>query len=213
VPEDTPTPTPTPAPDATATPTATPTPTPTPIDPGLPPQATPTPTPVPEATPTPTPIFIPVASPTPTPEPTATPTPTPTPIPQWRSCVDGKLYPEPIPDDYRVATYEGVGGGECWEPRTEVGIHPNINDTIFTYRRSSGELPSAKKFTLDNPSYAVYYNVRILTNEELFRIEPNEFQLAPRAQQDFTMSVREETIESFGDGGTVFDLQLEISEI
>jgi hypothetical protein len=177
----------------------------------------PTPTPSapssqPSLTPTPTPAFL---QPTPTPAPTlALIQPTPTPTPElWRSCIDGKLYAKPIPGGYRSAEYDGSGGGVCWEPITQVGIHPNINDTIFTYRRASGEFPAAKKFTLDNPSYGVSYSIKVLTNTTLFRVEPEEFQLTPRAKQDFTISVREDTIESFGDGATIFDLQLEILEI
>jgi hypothetical protein len=207
-PSSTPSPTPTPIIQPTPLPSTTPSPSPTPSTSRiytLPPDASP----LPSSTPFPTPT----RTPTPQPSVTPAPSPTPTPLPRWRSCIDGKLYLEPKPRGYRVAIYEGVGGGECWEPVTEVEVHPNINNTIFTYRRGSSELPSAKKFTIDNPSYAVYYAVRILTNEDLFRVEPRQFQLAPRNTQDFTISVREEAIESFGDGGTIFDLQLELREI
>jgi hypothetical protein len=221
LPAPSPSATPVPTPSVTSTPVATPSvtpsitrsqdllPSPTPSTSSefiIPPSSTPTPT---------TPIFEPVPSSTPINTPTATPTLTPsaTPIPTWRSCIDGKLYPEPIPPGYRSAVYVGVGGGICWEPTSEVAIHPNVDDVIFTYMRASGEYPVAQKFTLDNPAYAVYYTVRVLTNSELFDARPAEFQLAPRSTQDFFISIREDVIERFGDGTSLFNLQLEILEI
>jgi hypothetical protein len=141
------------------------------------------------------------------------PTPPPPEPVQWRSCIDGKLYTGEVPSGYRSAPYEGTGGGICWEPTANVGVHPPLGNLEFIYRRGSGKFPESYKFTADNPSFAISYNVKILTNDRLFNIQPPEFQIRPRSKQDFTISINEITIDEFGDGRTSFDLRLEITEI
>jgi hypothetical protein len=126
-------------------------------------------------------------------------------------------FPLPIPtlDSSRLDTqYYYLNSINTWNhPHHNALPTPTPNNIIFTYRRGSGKLPDAYKFTAQNPSSAVSYNVKVLTNNDLFAVQPSEFQLSPRQNQDFTISVKDGAIETFGDGTTLFDLQLEILEI
>jgi len=164
------------------------------------------------APPPPPPSNTPASTPPPSNTPAISPTPTPSPV-QWRNCLDEKLYTGYPPSDYRSVPYEGLSGGFCWEPVTEVGIAPPLNRIRFMHKRGSGNIPTPYKFTAQNPSYGLSYKVTLETNSEYFNITPSEFLINPRGNVEFVISVNEQTIEQFGDGVTIFNLDVTIEEI
>lgn len=185
--------------------------------PSSPPAPSSTPAPSPTATPSVTPSNTPVTvAPEPTPLPSRTPTPTPSPSPQtWKSCIDGTTKIGFPPNGYRQGIYQGDDlGTACWEPVTNLGINPPLNNIVFDYQRGSSIFPSKKEFTIDNPSFATSYNIKVVVDETLFTVEPSAtFVALPRQATKFRIGVNQNNISKFGDGQTNFAMRLETTEL
>jgi hypothetical protein len=154
----------------------------------------------------------PVPSVTPAPSSTPYPTPTPSPV-MWRSCLTGNLSVGSPPTGYREVPYRGQGGGMCWEPVTDVGFVPSLDSLMFTYQRNSAAYPAPYNFTAQNPSYSLSYEVKLITNTELFTITPSIFMIPPRESKPFTVAINKPTINTFADGQTRFELSVEVRQI
>lgn len=201
----------------TPPPTAAPTPPPTPAPP-TPPPITPSPTPAPP-TQTPAPIVPPTPPPTqppvvpPTPPPTAAPTPAPVEPPKWRSCIDGLMKDGYPPSSYIAATYQGAGGGICWEPAGQVGFEPDLATVLtYFYQRGSSEYPQPKTITAVNPSYALSYQITMETNSKV-TVTPKVFTLQPRGSRQVVINVTPELLADLGDGVSTLDLNIEIKKV
>lgn len=185
------------------------------------PPASPTPTPTRQVQPSPTPTPTPsnsaiTTAPEPTPLPSVTPTPTPSPSPQvWKSCIDGTVKVGFPPNGYRQGIYLGDElNTACWEPVTELGINPSLSNIVFDYQRGSSIFPAKKEFTIDNPSYATSYNIKVIVDETLFTVEPSaNFVALPRQATKFRIGVNQNNISKFGDGQTNFAMRLETTEL
>jgi hypothetical protein len=164
------------------------------------------------APPPPPPSNTPAPTPPPSNTPAISPTPTPSPV-QWRNCVDGQLYTGYPPSDYRAGPFEGVSGGICWEPVSEIGITPSLEKIRFIHKRGSGETPASNRFVAQNPSYILSYKVTLETNADYFVVTPAEFLVNPRQSVEFQISINDTRMEEFGDGVTVFNLDVTIEEI
>jgi hypothetical protein len=136
------------------------------------------------------------------------------PRPRWRSCIDGNLRDGTPPSDQVQRTYNGAGGGVCWEPVTTVGFEPNLAAAFnFTYKRGTSQYPSAVRVRASNPSYAVTYRVKLETNNKIKLNDGNgilSFTLPPRGTYDFTLNVSAELYEQLGDGSSTLSLNVEI---
>jgi hypothetical protein len=185
--------------------------------PSSPPVPSTTPVPSPTVTPTVTPSRTPVTTPPePTPLPSVTPTPTPSPSSQtWKSCIDGSVIVGFPPNGYRQGIYQGDDlGTVCWEPVTELGINPPLGNVVFYYQRGSSTFPPKKEFTIDNPSFATSYNIRIVVDPTLFTAEPSaNFVILPRQSIKFRIGINQNNISRFGDGSTQFNFRLETTEL
>jgi hypothetical protein len=206
-------PPPTPTPSISKTPQITPTTTPsiTP-QPTTTPQLTRTPqaSPQPEASVTPTRSLTPAASNTPAPSKTPQPTPSSTPL-YWRSCIDGNVREGTAPDGYVEVVF--AKGGTCWEPSTVVGFEPALNEVLrYQWRRGSVVYPEARTFKVTNPSYAINYEVKIITNPDI-TVTPDVFLLSPRANKDVTVKVTTTLLEKLGDGVSNIEFSVEIREL
>lgn len=165
-------------------------------------------------TPTPTPTPSPGDEPTPTPTPSGEPTPTPTPTPVlWRNCVDGKLNPSPVPSDYKLSNYLGIGGGVCWEPRTVVSFEPDLATAFnFVYQRGSENYQQPISVKAINPAYSTTYEILFETNSEI-SINPPKFTVSPRNSTTFTLNVMPSLYEKLGDGDSTLKLNVDIQEV
>ena len=175
-----------------------------------------TPTPV-DQTPTPVPPPVtpepPVPPPTPVPPTPVATRPTPTPVPvTWRNCIDGRLYEGNPPQGYRLATFRGAVGGQCWEPATQIGFNPTPSQANFVYQRGSSEFPRPFTFAVENPSFGTSYRVRFNTNTTYFRVTPSDIRIEPQSRRQITIEVRRERIEDLGDGLTDFNLVVDVEE-
>lgn len=187
-------------------PPTSPVPSPTPVIEGTPP-----PTPSEQRYPDPSVTSTPVPSITPSTSVLITPTPTPTPI-RWRSCVDGVLRDGTPPSAYRAATYQGAGGGVCWEPAGNVGFEPDLSQALtFLYQRGTKQYPQPRTITAVNPSYAIPYSIKLQSNPNVI-IEPSVFRLGPRESRKFTVNVTPELLAQLGDGTSTLDLNIEIEQ-
>lgn len=156
-------------------------------------------------TPTPTPSI----TQTPRVTPGISPTPTPSSV-SWKSCIDGRINPGSPPVGYVQGIYLGESGGICWEPGTQIGFTPSLNNIEFTYQRGTASFPQPISFVAQNPSYSKSYRVNFSTNNTFFVVNPSVLNLPPRGQQRFTVSVKNDTINQIDDGKTGFGLQVEI---
>jgi hypothetical protein len=145
--------------------------------------------------------------------PPPTPTPTPTPEPTWRLCSDGSLRTGFAPAGYRQVPYEGLGGGQCWEPQSDVGFIPALSSLTFDYQRGSSQYPVNYQFEVENPSYGLSYVLTFETNFRYFDISPRSIRLAPRDKKPFTISVNRENINEFADGQTEFTFNVNIDTV
>ena len=134
--------------------------------------------------------------------------------PFWRSCIDANAYPGTPPSGYREVPFTGVGGGTCWEPSTTIAFNPDFNALQFTYQRNSSNFPGPINMKAENSSYGLSFKVQFKTNFSLFKVEPQVLFIPPRESKDFTVRIENSVInESFNDGTTAYDLEIEITQI
>jgi hypothetical protein len=139
-------------------------------------------------------------------------TPTPTPTPTWRSCVDGTLNNGTPPTGYRNVVYNGPAGGTCWEPETEIGFNPPLNQALTFFWRRGQNYPSSIRVNATNSSYSSAYSITINTNENI-TIIPRSFVINPRSTETFSVLVTPTLLAGLGDGTSVFDARVEILEL
>lgn len=130
----------------------------------------------------------------------------------WRDCFDGTLRDGTPPSDYVQVTYQGAGGGTCWEPRAQIGFEPDLNKVLtFDWRRGTNTLPEAKRFYVNNPSSTVF-EVKITTNEQL-TVTPSTFTSNPRSRQLVIITPTSELLDALADGVSTLDFKIELKEV
>jgi hypothetical protein len=183
------------------------------------PSPTPSPTPLlnnrpptPSATPEALPPDLPHPSPSRSPLPSSTPRPSRS-IITWRDCISGDLIEGIAPAGYREVSYNGAGGGTCWQPTTQVGFSPTLSEALlFTYQRGSSDLPQPKTITATNPSYGTAYRITITTNTDII-VQPSSFTVTPRSSQQFVVNVTPTLLDKLGDGTSTIEMSVDITEI
>lgn len=130
----------------------------------------------------------------------------------WRDCVSGELRTGMPPTDYVQVTYQGAGGGTCWEPRAVIGFEPNLNEVLrFDWRRGTDTLPEAKSFIMTNPT-STTFAVKIGTIEDIV-VSPSTFNIAPRSSQVVTIKATPELFNKLGDGISTIPFKVDIVEV
>jgi hypothetical protein len=102
----------------------------------------------------------------------------------------------------------------CWEPVSDLGFVPSLNNITFDYQRGSSIFPPKKEFSITNPSYSVTYNVRLVVDDSLFVVEPTPTLVVPPRQTiKFRVGLNQTNISRFGDGQTRFEMRVETTEV
>jgi hypothetical protein len=110
-------------------------------------------------------------------------------------------------------SYNGAGGGTCWQPTTQVGFSPTLSEALlFTYQRGSSDLPQPKTITATNPSYGTAYRITITTNTDII-VQPSSFTVTPRSSQQFVVNVTPTLLDKLGDGTSTIEMSVDITEI
>lgn len=144
----------------------------------------------------------------PPPSPSPTPPPASAPVEEWRLCSTGELQTGPRPADFREVAYLGAGGGTCWEPRTDIGFSPSLENLVFNYQRGSSQYPSQYQVDVINSSFSLSYNLQFETDYRYFDIQPRQLSLGPQQTRTITISVVQSTLNNLGDGQTQFGLNV-----
>jgi hypothetical protein len=138
----------------------------------------------------------------------------------WRNCITGDLVEGTAPVNYTQVNYEK--GGTCWEPVTELGFIPSLNETLrYTYQRGSSQLPESKTISVTNSSYGTLFTVKITTNPDIMLSVDNKpankgtvvFNVGPRSQTKVNIIIGQVLLQQLQDGLSTLSMTVEYERV
>jgi hypothetical protein len=140
----------------------------------------------------------------------------------WRNCVTGQLIEGTPPANFQETEFLGAGGGACWEPLTEIGFEPNLNDALrYSYQRGSSRYPTAKNIRVTNPSYGTSYRITVTTNPDITLSTRSQsgnngalsFTIAPRSSETFIVNVTPRLLQTLQEGLSNLSMIVEYQKV
>ena len=146
--------------------------------------------------------------------PVTTPPVTTPPATTWINCIDNSVNTGTPPTGYRLTSVrQGNTQFVCYEPSTQIGFTPSLNNLEFTYTQRSPNYPTPITVQAQNPSYGSSYSVHFTVDTTYFTVTPNVLRIPPRETKTFTISPVQTVLNTIDVGNRTVQLTVQIDEI